>query len=183
MTTKEALRKKLIATRDSLDVKEREKANALILESMRRLTQDVTSIGIYISFGSEIDTILPIMSWFNENKKIYVPRVEGNALVWILLNDFKSLRKSDFGVMEPIDGTIVDINEIEVMFVPLLGFDDDLHRIGYGKGFYDRALNDYKGRKIGLAYEISRVETIFPTSSDIPLDVIVTPHEIITKHR
>jgi 5-formyltetrahydrofolate cyclo-ligase len=183
MTTKAELRKNLIAMRDALDEKEREKANALILESMRLLAQDVSSIGIYLSFGSEIDTILPITSWFYENKKIYVPRVEGNDLVWILLNDFKSLRKSDFGVMEPIDGTVVDIKEIELMFVPLLGYDDDLHRIGYGKGFYDRALNDYKGRKIGLAYEISHVETIFPTSSDIPLDVIVTPHEIITKHR
>ena len=183
MTTKAELRKNLIAMRDALDEKEREKANALILESMRLLTQDVSSIGIYLSFGSEIDTILPITSWFYENKKIYVPRVEGNDLVWILLNDFKSLRKSDFGVMEPIDGTVVDINEIELMFVPLLGYDDDLHRIGYGKGFYDRALTDYKGRKIGLAYGISHVETILPTSSDIPLDVIVTPYEIITKHR
>lgn len=183
MTTKEALRKKLIADRDALDEKEREKANARILESMRLLTQDVTSIGIYLSFGSEVDTILPITSWFYENKKIYVPRVEGNDLVWILLNDFKSLRKSDFGVMEPFDGTPVDINDIELMFVPLLGYDDALYRIGYGKGYYDRALKDYKGRKIGLAYEISHVETIFPTSSDIPLDVLVTPHEIITKHR
>jgi len=183
MTTKAELRKKLIADRDSLDAKEREKANALIQESMRLLTQDVTSIGIYLSFGSEVDTILPITSWFYEKKRIYVPRVEGNDLTWIILNDFKSLRKSDFGVMEPIDGTPVDINEIEVMFVPLLGYDDALYRIGYGKGFYDRALKDYKGTKIGLAYEISHVYTIFPTSSDVPLDVIVTPHEIITKHR
>ena len=64
----------------------------------------------------------------------------------------------------------------DAVLAPLVGFDRQCYRLGYGGGYFDRTLAAFSTRPfaIGVGYEISRIETIFPQSFDMPMDVIVT---------
>jgi 5-formyltetrahydrofolate cyclo-ligase len=81
--------------------------------------------------------------------------------------------KFSFGIPEPTDGPVVTP---DLMLVPLLGFDRDGYRLGYGGGYFDRTLAAYRvrPRTIGVGYELGRLPTIHPQPHDIALDVIVT---------
>ncbi len=64
----------------------------------------------------------------------------------------------------------------QAVLAPLVGFDRQCYRLGYGGGYFDRTLAAFSPRPlaIGVGYEISQIETIFPQSFDIPMDAIVT---------
>ncbi len=71
--------------------------------------------------------------------------------------------------------------EFDVIIVPMLGFDDELHRVGYGGGYYDKFLaGQPKAKKIGVCYEVCKVERIPAEPHDIRLDMIVTEDRIHT---
>ncbi|HSK11967.1 MAG TPA: 5-formyltetrahydrofolate cyclo-ligase, partial [Phnomibacter sp.] len=77
-------------------------------------------------------------------------------------------------------GTLLDPTDIDVILVPLLAFDEQGHRLGYGKGFYDRFLKDCRpdALKIGLSW--FEAETALPEigAHDVPLNYCVTPHRL-----
>ena len=183
MNSKQALRKALRMQRDRLAPQERANASALITENVVWMAGDAKNIGIYLSFSSEVDTIDAIATWLWEDKNIYVPRMQGDDFQWVKLTDFKSFAVNSLGICEPLEGEIVETAALDLIFVPLLGFDDVHHRIGYGKGCYDRALKGYTGLKVGLCYAMGYVETTYPSEHDIPLDVIITEKEIFSLHR
>jgi 5-formyltetrahydrofolate cyclo-ligase len=66
----------------------------------------------------------------------------------------------------------------DVLLVPLVGFDGQNYRVGYGGGYYDRTLATMpaRPRTVGVGFELSRIATIHPQSHDIPMDIIVTEH-------
>jgi 5-formyltetrahydrofolate cyclo-ligase len=76
---------------------------------------------------------------------------------------------------EPVKG----VPEFDVIIVPMLGFDEQLHRVGYGGGYYDKFLADQpKAKKIGVCYEVCKVEQIPAEPHDIRLDMIVTDQSV-----
>lgn len=85
-----------------------------------------------------------------------------------------------FGLTQPKAGTIVDPTAIDVVFVPLLAFDGEGNRLGYGKGFYDRFLQTCRpdAQKIGFSW--FDAETLLPEISrqDVPLNYCVTPNRL-----
>jgi 5-formyltetrahydrofolate cyclo-ligase len=73
--------------------------------------------------------------------------------------------------------------KFDVIIVPMLGFDGQLHRVGYGGGYYDKFLADQpKARKIGVCYEVCKVEQIPVEPHDIRLDMIVTDQSVYGKY-
>lgn len=94
------------------------------------------------------------------------------------------LESGRFGILQPPEtAPPVDLGSVQVMLVPLVAFDEQGHRIGHGRGYYDRALArippEKRPRLIGLAYEFQRLEAWLPDPWDIPLDLIVTPDRVI----
>lgn len=84
-----------------------------------------------------------------------------------------------WGVREPVDGETIDASRLDLVLVPLLCVDAAGHRVGYGKGFYDRFLTNCRPDcvKVGLNY-LPPFEQIFDIGEhDIPLDVCITPEE------
>jgi 5-formyltetrahydrofolate cyclo-ligase len=69
-----------------------------------------------------------------------------------------------------------DLIEPELLLVPLVGFDAGKYRLGYGGGYYDRTIASFKNKphRIGIGFELSRLDTIYPQEFDIPMTVIVT---------
>ena len=97
-----------------------------------------------------------------------------------LLTDNTKIKKNRYNIPEPIDGIEVPNTKLNVVFIPLLSFDQNGNRVGYGKGFYDRMLKKCSADtiKIGLSF-FEASELISDISDDdITLDYCVTPEKV-----
>lgn len=133
----------------------------------------------------EIDTFL-IIEYLQKNQsyiKIVIPKVvSGTSTMQHFVFDEKQLKENHWGILEPSGRDLVEIqpSEIDMVIVPLLIFDTQGNRVGYGKGFYDRFLQECgdKTLKIGVCLEepINKIEDT--NSFDVKLNFCVTPQKI-----
>lgn len=125
------------------------------------------NIGIYYPIGNEID-LMPLVHIY-QDKSFYLPITrEDIDFVKYKIND--TLIDGPFKTKEPI-GDIANRDEIECFLVPCVAISNH-QRIGYGKGYYDRYLKDYKGKIIGICYEDSIFECEMD-DYDIKLDILL----------
>ena len=98
-----------------------------------------------------------------------------------LLTDNTTLKKNALNIPEPIDGIEIDNSKMDVIFIPLLAFDKQGSRVGYGKGFYDKFLSNCRPGTIKVGLSFFEAEELISDISeyDIKLDYCVTPEEII----
>lgn len=126
----------------------------------------------------EVDTSFIISILKGKVKNILIPKVIGkNALKHYALTAETKLERSAWGVPEPKEGTEVDPQKIDVVFLPLLAFDQHGNRVGYGKGFYDTFLSKCRTDIIKVGLSLFKPENNISDISedDIPLDYCVTP--------
>ena len=103
-----------------------------------------------------------------------------NELIFSKFDNEMNITKNDFGIIEPNK-----INQIipDIIFVPMVGFDKNLNRLGYGKGYYDRTISKLRKFKkifvIGLAYDNQMVQNIPSENHDEKMDIILTDKKII----
>ena len=146
-----------------------------------KLKQEVSTIGIYYPINSEIsplkiknfsknfsfETCLPIMDKIN------------GMLIFEKYEEHDKLLKNNYGVFEPVKR-----NEVipEVIFVPMVGFDKKLNRLGYGKGYYDKTISKLRKTKklfvIGLAYDNQKLDHIPVEDHDKKMDLVLTEKNI-----
>lgn len=151
----------------------------------------VRNLNTYVSIPkfNEIDTSLIYGRVWQEFPAITVsaPRVDHatGEMDNIAFTPETELNPSRWGIPEPAAGDIIDAKDIDLVIVPLLCFDRRLHRVGYGKGFYDRFLKQCRPdcRKVGLSYfppveEIGDIHT-----GDIALDISITPGGVFEPKR
>lgn len=136
-----------------------------------------------IDSKNEINTHLIIDFLRSKNKDILIPKVQSNKLLdHYKFDENTELGLSRWGIPEPKTGIPVSEKLIDVVFVPLLGFDLEGHRVGYGKGYYDRFLRACREDtiKVGLSH-FEPVEVISDAGpEDIQLDYCVTPTRVYT---
>ena len=137
-------------------------------------------IFISISKYNELDTSSIINKLKSEKKIIIVPKISNNELVHIAINDQTEFSINEYGIKEPNDGNQFIIENLDIIFIPLLAFDIEGHRVGYGKGYYDRFLKLTKNStlKIGLSFfdPINKILDI--DDNDVKLDYCVTPKQV-----
>jgi 5-formyltetrahydrofolate cyclo-ligase len=97
-----------------------------------------------------------------------------------LLTDATKIKKNKYNIPEPVDGLEVPVSKINLVFVPLLAFDEKGNRVGYGKGFYDQFLSKCQPETIKIGISFFEAETLISDtlSSDIQLDYCVTPTKV-----
>ena len=98
-----------------------------------------------------------------------------------LLTDNTKIVKSKYNIPEPVDGIAVPENKLEVIFIPLLAFDSNGNRVGYGAGFYDKMLAKCNPNciKVGLSFFEVTTDVIEDMhSNDVTLDYCVTPSQV-----
>ena len=129
---------------------------------------------------NELDTSSIINKLNSEQKIIIVPKISNNELVHIAINDETEFGLNEFGIKEPNDGNHFIIENLDIIFIPLLAFDIEGHRVGYGKGYYDRflKLTNNSTLKIGLSFfdPINKIQDI--DDNDVKLDYCVTPKQV-----
>ena len=137
-------------------------------------------IFISISKYNELDTSSIINKLKSEKKIIIVPKISNNELVHIALNDQTEFSINEYGIKEPNNGNHFIIENLDIIFIPLLAFDIEGHRVGYGKGYYDRflKLTNKSSLKIGLSFfdPINKIQDI--DDNDVKLDYCITPTQI-----
>ncbi|WP_298340334.1 5-formyltetrahydrofolate cyclo-ligase [uncultured Algibacter sp.] len=126
------------------------------------------------------DYILNILSGKDKNVLISKSDFETGEMTHFLLTDNTVIKKNNYNIPEPVDGIEITNDKIEVVFIPLLAFDKQGNRVGYGKGFYDRFLANCKPEtiKIGLSFFEAEVEISDVFDGDIGLDYCVTANKI-----
>lgn len=114
------------------------------------------------------------------NLRISIPRVKNSLLNSFFFEGLHQLEKNSWGIPEPKQGVPTLTEIIDLVIIPLLAFDQKGHRVGYGKGFYDRFLNECRPdcKKVGLSF-FGPVEKITDTDEyDIALTHCITPHRL-----
>lgn len=155
----------------SLNLRKKEnkiKASNNIIEALIKsnILNNFKKVGIYYPIGNEID-IMPLVNYY-KNIEFYLPKTE-DEISFIKYDGL--LVDGPFKTKEPV-GEIINRDLIECFIIPCVAISKDLKRLGYGKGYYDRYLNDYKGLKIGICYKNSSYLDIEMDSFDVKLDKI-----------
>lgn len=139
-------------------------------------------IFLSIENKNEVDTLPLITLLQGRDKHVIVPKMTGStSMDSYLLTDGTTLKKNSWGIPEPVDGFLVPENKIEVVFVPLLAFDSQGNRVGYGKGFYDTFLHKCREEtiKIGLSFFPAEDGLISDVhENDVKLDYCITPDKV-----
>lgn len=175
---KQAIRENMLRKRLELDVCTYMSNSNLIMYTLENmeLFKQAKTIGMYASIKQEVHTLDCIERWCS-NKKISLPRVESKEIKFYQIVDMSQLQNGSFGVLEPQTDDLVQPEDIDILIIPLVAFDKNNYRIGYGSGFYDRYLQGYKGVKIGIAFSMQEVECIVVEEHDIPLDIIINENK------
>lgn len=181
------LRKKYKDLRSLLSAEELEEKSLAIANQLLKLAiWQKTYYHLFLSIEKqkEINTEYILQILAGKDKEIVISKsdFETGRMTHFLLTDNTKIIKNDYGIPEPVDGLEVPVVKIDVVFVPLLAFDKNGHRVGYGKGFYDRFLSECKPTtiKIGLSFfePEDLIEDVF--ESDIKLNYCITPQSIHT---
>lgn len=136
------------------------------------LYQNSETVAFYASTQSEVDTWELLNKALEDQKRVLLPKVEGNDMQFYEINSLDELEKGTMGIYEPIKGK--EVQEIDCMIVPGICFDQRCHRIGYGKGYYDRYLSRCQTKTIGICFKEQICDEIKVDNFDIPLDEIIS---------
>ena len=141
------------------------------------------TIAVTISGFPEVETRHIIEAFWKMGKTVAVPKCEPamRNMTFYAITDFSQLEKVYMGIEEPIAGRTeyVAKERIDVMIVPGVVFNEAGYRIGFGGGYYDRYLRDFRGETLSLAFEEQVVASIPVASHDIPVDIILTDEKRI----
>lgn len=134
---------------------------------------------ITIPEKKEIDTSFFFNYFFENNIRVFVPKMIGDNLVSIELFPDSLLEANNWGVIEPVGSNFSDINDFDICITPLLYCDKNGNRIGYGKGFYDKFFSVANVKnKIGINFfDINEIVSDFDYN-DISVDYLVTPFSV-----
>ncbi len=181
---KSALRKKYKQLRSALSAEEVEDLSLQIANRCLDLAiwdKDYYHIFLPIKDKTEVNTEYLLHILQGKDKSIVISRADFSNLgmTHVLLQENTSITVSTYGIPEPQAGLEVPSNTLDVIFIPLLAFDLKGNRIGYGKGFYDRFLEQCRDDsiKIGLSF-FQAEQSILNETTDIPLDFCITPKKI-----
>jgi 5-formyltetrahydrofolate cyclo-ligase len=154
-------------------------ANSLL--SLPIWDKEFFHIFLPIRSKKEIDTLTILSILQGKDKNVIVPKVNSDfTMISYLLTDSTRFEISALGVPEPINGIKIDPKEIDVVFLPLLAFDKNGNRVGYGKGYYDRFLVDCRNDVLKIGLSIFEAEEIISDTNkdDVRMDYCVTPDKV-----
>ena len=181
---KKELRKKYKRLRNTLSPEAVEECSIAIANQALKLPiWEKTYYHVFLSISEkkEVNTEFLLHILQGKDKSIGIPKADFKSfeMEHILLQENTPIKVSAYDIPEPVRGIAIPPQQFEVVFVPLLAFDINGNRVGYGKGFYDRFLAQCKPEclKIGVSF-FEAEEKILNENIDFTLNYCVTPHNI-----
>lgn len=181
---KDEFRSGALAHRDAMTVEARSDAAATIAATSLpvELPRGVIVAG-YSPINSELDPFPLMQALAGKGAALALPVViaRDHALIFREWQPDEGLVRGAFGIFQPPS----DADEVDpdIVLVPLAAFDRAGHRIGYGRGYYDRTLQGLRSKKkitvIGIAFAVQEIETVPRLPHDEQLDCVLTERELI----
>jgi 5-formyltetrahydrofolate cyclo-ligase len=173
--------------RDALDDRERRSAMICALAIASPMYATAQAIHCYLPMRSEVDTRPLIADALARGKRVAVPIVVPKAAelshAWLESLAADALAPGVFGTFNPRELRPAAPGDWDLAIVPLLLFDRRGHRLGYGKGFYDRLLAASPGITVGVAFAAQEVDALPAEPHDVALDWVITERELIRARR
>ncbi len=177
---KKAFRREVKARRAARTREQIHEMSGQIAERFLHLPEylEAACIYAYMDCKNEVETRAIIEKAWADGKRVAVPRVRGEVMDYHYIEDFSGLEDGYYGIREPLAELPVAMEEDALMILPGVAFDEALHRVGYGGGFYDRYQEAHPGlSRIALAFEFQ----VFPR---VPFEEFdKRPVKIITEER
>ena len=145
------------------------------LLNKQELFQKAKKIGLFMPIEFEPKLVI------SKDKKVYIPFIKNEVLGYG--NISKGISVGTYGILEPKSKKEVNIFELDIILVPLVGFNEKLYRLGRGKGFYDKTFVNIKSetkRPVlwGVGFEMQKTNLNFQEKHDAKLDKIFTETKI-----
>ena len=128
----------------------------------------------YLPYNQEVRTVPMLEQALRDGKRVAVPKVYGDEMKFLYLDDLTQVEKGYAGIPEPIADEPVADDETALVLMPGLAFDPAGHRIGYGGGFYDKFLAAEPNHPtLALCYEFQMLPELHTEEHDIPVDTVL----------
>lgn len=183
------LRRHFLGARKSLSPTARRQAAraALRLALRHGLLLNARRVGFYCPQGSEFD-VEPLMRRARTmRRQCYLPVLarRGRVMRFGKLARGTRMAANRYGIPEPVDARSLRARQLDLLFVPLVGFDSAGYRLGMGGGYYDATLayarggrRGHKPRLVGVAYECQHADILPHDPWDMPLDAVLTEQRL-----
>ena len=190
---KHEIRKPLLALRAQLSKSEQQEKSAQIVAHIKQSDVFIQSkkVAFYHSVRGEADP-QGLLSSTSDSQKFYLPLLsvdKSQGLIFAPIDQNTQYKNNAFSIPEPIveTHTLLDAKELDLVIMPLLGFDLTGNRLGMGGGYYDRCFsfkhsNTTKPILIGFAYDFQKIEALITEPWDIGLDMIATESGLTIIH-
>ena len=153
-------------------VEKSEKLGALFVASAPY--KNAKTIYGYLPYNQEVRTVPMLEQALRDGKRVAVPKVIGDEMVFIYMDDLSKVEKGYAGIPEPVADTPVADDPHALVLMPGLAFDPQGHRIGYGGGFYDKFLaSEPEHPTLALCYDFQMLPQLQTEAFDIPVDCVL----------
>ena len=155
------------------EIQSRSEALAQLLYASEAYRNAKTIYG-YLPYNQEVRTVPMLEQALRDGKQVAVPKVFGDEMKFLYLQDLTQVAKGYSGIPEPIADEPVAEDKTALVLMPGLAFDPKGHRIGYGGGFYDKFLAAEPDHPtLALCYEFQLLPKLETEEHDIPVDVVL----------
>ncbi len=140
------------------------------------MISSLNCVMVYLPSFNEPDTFAVVKYLIENNIKVVVPisNVNDFTITPSYISGIGDLKKGAYGILEPDVISKVKLDDIDLILVPGIAFSKSGDRIGFGKGYYDKLLENFSGKKVGVCYDFQVVENLPTSKHDIKMDIIVT---------
>lgn len=185
MDTKQQIRKRIRSLRKEMTLAEVCEKSRKITEQVLRTSefQNAELILTYADFQNEVQTGLLTEAAWKYGKKVAFPKVNKNEMDFYLISEYTQLAPGAMHILEPTAycEKIAFFPENTLMIMPGVAFDENLNRVGYGGGYYDRFLDKHPDLKlIAVVYELQLCESIPTEPTDYRPHMLITEKKILT---
>jgi 5-formyltetrahydrofolate cyclo-ligase len=143
-------------------------------------------VAIYLQHDNEVGTARLIKQLITQDAELYIPKIEtersNHSMEFCRYYSDQELIPNHFGIAEPLVNDFINVNDLDIIFMPLTAFDNDGNRLGMGGGYYDRALAKLTNQATilaGLAYDFQLIPLCPKEAFDQRLKIVLTPTSLI----
>ena len=177
-----AVRNDVLGKRQALSTESRKQKGQAIVDSLIKLSlfEDAITIATYLPLKSEVD-VSGLLRLKHQSKCFVAPRTLPNfELSFHRITSSDTLEIGSGDVQQPTESAeSLSVGKIELFLVPLIACDRQGNRLGFGKGYYDRALADAPGYKLGIGFHCQLVDHVPFECYDVPMNGFISEEGLI----
>ena len=174
--TKQELRNRIRAQKRAMTPEQIEEKSASLARQLyaTELYQQAQTVYGYLPYNQEVRTVPILQQALRDGKRVAVPKVYGEEMRFLYIEDLSQVEKGSFGIPEPITDGPVATQEDALILMPGLAFDPKGNRMGYGGGFYDKYLQAQPNHPtVALCYDFQMLPRLDTEEHDVPVDLVL----------